>query len=218
MTLVKICGIRTLAEGRAALEAGADMLGFIFWERSKRYIAPADAALLIAGLRDDYDDFVAVGVFVDPTPEEAAEVHRLCRLDYVQLSGHEEPALVAAMPAPVLKALHVAAGQEDEVAEQVRSNFYGAHTYLLDTQVDGMYGGTGASVNWFALAEVGQACIVAGGLRPDNVESALRALRPRGVDVSGGVEFSQGGGKDPLLVRQFLESVRSYDHQPATPA
>jgi len=104
------------------------------------------------------------------------------------------------------------------VAERVRSNFYGAHTYMLDTLVEGMYGGTGASFNWFALAEVGERCIVAGGLRPDNVTSALRALRPHGVDVSGGVEFSQGGGKDPLLVRQFLASVRSYDHQPAPTA
>jgi phosphoribosylanthranilate isomerase len=211
VTQVKICGMRSLREARVALQAGANLLGFIFWRPGKRFIAPKEAAQMIAALRTEWLDWSAVGVFVDPTLDEVREVADVCGLDYVQLSGHEPRELVAAMPRPTFKALHVRAGEETAVADAVASNAYGAERYLLDTHTDALPGGTGRAFQWDALKEVGPACLVAGGLRADNVATALQTLAPYGVDVSSGVEYPRGG-KDPRLIRAFLEAVRTYDH------
>jgi phosphoribosylanthranilate isomerase len=210
MTLVKVCGIRSVAEGRAALLAGANLLGFIFWKPGKRYIAPADAAKIITQLRRDSLDWSAVGVFVDPSPAEVAEAADMCGLDYVQLSGNESAELVGAMPRPTLKAVHIRAGGESAASEVVETNKLGAHLYLLDTHSETLPGGTGQPFDWAALQPIGPRCIVAGGLRPDNVATALATLAPLGVDVSSGVEYPSGG-KDPRLIRAFLEAVRSHD-------
>jgi phosphoribosylanthranilate isomerase len=214
-TLVKICGLRSLPEARAALQAGADLLGFIFWEPGKRYIAPADAARIIDVLRSESSGWAAIGVFVDPSLEEVRAATAVCGLDYVQLSGQESLDTVEAMPRPTLKAVHVRAGGEAAAAELVGTDALRAHWYLLDTHADGLPGGTGTVFDWSALREVGPRCFVAGGLRPDNVASALTMLDPLGVDVSSGVEFSRapGGGKDPALIRAFLEAVRTHDHR-----
>src|SRR5262245_12603147 len=106
MTLVKVCGIRSVAEGRTALEAGADYLGFNFWRPGKRFIEPRHAAQIITELRRESLDWSAVGVFVDPTLEDVQQAAALCGLDYVQLSGDESAELVAHMPRPTLKAVH----------------------------------------------------------------------------------------------------------------
>jgi phosphoribosylanthranilate isomerase len=211
MTLIKVCGLRSLPEARVALQAGANLLGFIFWKPGKRYIAPSAAAHIIGTLRGESLDWSAVGVFVDPTVEEVEQAAMLCGLDYVQLSGHEPAEVVAAMPRPVFKALHVKAGHEVRAVDTVSSNALGAHRYLLDAHADGLPGGTGAVFDWAALNSVGRCCFVAGGLRPDNVAVALATLTPLGVDVSSGVEFPSGG-KDPHLIRAFVEAVRTYDH------
>jgi phosphoribosylanthranilate isomerase len=217
MTLVKVCGIRSIAEGRAALQAGANWLGFLFWRPSKRFVDPSDAAQIIAALRQESLDWSAVGVFVDPDPTAVAEVSDLCGLDYVQLSGYESAGLVAAMPRPTVKAIHVRVGDESAAVETVVGNTLGADLYMLDTHADTLPGGTGRSFDWDALRSVGLNCLVAGGLRPDNVTLALETLRPLGVDVSSGVEYPSGG-KDPRLVRAFLEAVRSYDTSSTTHA
>jgi phosphoribosylanthranilate isomerase len=158
----------------------------------------------------DLHRWAAVGVFVDPAPEDVAAIAAQCELDFVQLSGDEDANFVRQMPLPTVKAIRVERGREHEAAAIVRENGLGAHLYLLDTHRDGMYGGTGAQFDWGALRAIGPACIVAGGLRPDNVRTALETLTPHGVDVSGGVEFP-GGGKDPRLIQAFMEAVRSYD-------
>jgi phosphoribosylanthranilate isomerase len=212
MTVVKICGIRSLPEARVAVQSGANLLGFIFWKPGKRYIAPTDAARIISALRSESLSWSAVGVFVDPTPEEVRSVVDLCGLDHVQLSGNESPDLVQAMPRPAFKALHVRAGDEAATARAVDSNTYGAERYLLDTHTHLLPGGTGTAFHWDALREVGPRCLVAGGLRPDNVAGALATLAPFGVDVSSGVEFPSGG-KDPSLIRAFLEAVRNHDNR-----
>lgn len=212
MTLVKVCGIRSLSEGRVALHAGANLLGFIFWKPGKRYITPPEAARIISALRAESRDWSAVGVFVDPAIDEVLQIASLCDLDYVQLSGQEPAEVVASMPRPTFKALHVATGNEAAAAEIVATDALGAHCYLLDTHSEALPGGTGRSFDWDALRAVGPSCLVAGGLRPDNVATALATLAPLGVDVSSGVEFPSGG-KDPTLIRAFLEAVRGYDHR-----
>jgi phosphoribosylanthranilate isomerase len=212
MTLVKICGLRSLPEARVALQSGAHLLGFIFWKPGKRYIAPGDAAHIIAALRSESLDWSAVGVFVDPEPAEVRDVVDECGLDWVQLSGAEPREVVAAMPRPVVKALHVRSGNEAATVDAVASNAFDADRYLLDTHTDALPGGTGRPFDWDALKPVGSTCLIAGGLRPDNVAKALSVLTPYGVDVSSGVEFPSGG-KDPRLIRAFVEAVRSYDHR-----
>jgi phosphoribosylanthranilate isomerase len=208
MTLVKVCGLRSLDEAAVALDAGANMLGFIFWRPGKRYVAPMDAAAIVRALRPRAD-FAAVGVFVDPMPDEVDEAIGVCDLDYVQLSGNESAELVQAMPRPTVKAIHVRAGEEALAAEMVAANAFGARHYLLDTH-GALPGGTGVTFDWQALRAVGGHCLVAGGLKPDNVGTALATLAPLGVDVSSGVEYP-GGGKDPTLIRAFLEAVRAHD-------
>ena len=210
MTLVKICGMRTVEEGRAALDAGANYLGFIFWTPGKRYISPTAAAEIIATLRQGSPDWAAVGVFVDPDPAEVDDIAALCGLDYVQLSGDEPREVVQQMPRPTLKALHVRPGDEAIAAEAVTSNALGAWRYLLDTHSHDLPGGTGSAFDWQTLTAVGRTCFVAGGLRADNVGAALKTLAPFGVDVSSGVEFA-AGGKDPRLIQAFVEAVRRYD-------
>ncbi len=212
MTAVKICGLRSLAEARVALQSGAAYLGFIFWEPGKRYISPPEAARIISALRAESVDWSAVGVFVDPAPTYVEQVSDLCGLDYVQLSGDEPRDAVIAMPRPTIKALHVRTGGEAAAADIVTSNALAAHRYLLDTHSDRLPGGTGRAFEWQALREVGNRCFVAGGLRAENVCDALVALTPFGVDVSSGVEFPSGG-KDPSLMRAFVEAVRNYDQR-----
>src|SRR5690242_8725318 len=112
MTQVKICGLRSLPEARVAVQAGANLLGFIFWKPGKRYIAPDDAARIIAALRAESLNWSAVGVFVDPSVNEVREAVDVCGLDFVQLSGNESRETVAAMPRPTFKALHVRTGKE----------------------------------------------------------------------------------------------------------
>jgi phosphoribosylanthranilate isomerase len=212
MTLVKVCGLRSLDEARVALDAGANLLGFIFWKPGKRYIRPSDAAPIIRALKAISRDWSAVGVFADPAPGEIDQALAECDLDYVQLSGDEPAATVAAMPRPTVKAIHVRRGHEAEAARMVATNALGAHRYLLDTHADDLPGGTGVAFDWDALQPVGGQCFVAGGLRPDNVASALTVLAPLGVDVSTGVELPNGG-KDPALIRAFLEAVHTHDHR-----
>ena len=150
MTLVKVCGMRSLPEARVALEAGANLLGFIFWKPGKRYITPPDAARIISALRAESRDWSAVGVFVDPLPADVSEVAALCDLDYVQLSGEEPADVIAAMPRPTFKALHVKAGHEATAAEIVAADSFGAHRYLLDTHSEALPGGTGRAFDWEA--------------------------------------------------------------------
>ncbi len=210
MTLTKVCGIRSVDEGSVALEAGADLLGFVFWPGSRRFIAPEAAGPIVAQLRSRYASWTAVGVFVDASPDEVARAAEASGIDRAQLHGDDDAASIAAMPMPDHQGAAVRAGAEAEVADLVTTNALRAPRYLLDTHADGYRGGTGTSFDWAALRRVGPRCFVAGGLRPETVGLALRTLSPLGVDVSSGVERA-GGGKDPTLVRAFLEAVRSYD-------
>jgi phosphoribosylanthranilate isomerase len=210
MTLVKVCGIRTLDEGRAALEAGADWLGFVFWGGSRRGIEPEAAGSIINKLRGRPEPWSAVGVFVDPTPAEVERAAHVAGIDRAQVCGDEDAATITAIALPTIKSIRIRRGEEARAAAIVDQEALAADLYLLDTHADGQYGGTGSSFDWDALRPVGSRCIVAGGLRPENVQLALQTLSPLGVDVSSGVE-RPGGGKDPALIRAFVEAVRTYD-------
>jgi phosphoribosylanthranilate isomerase len=205
-TKVKICGITNLRDARAAVAAGADFLGFIFYRKSPRYIPPSKARRLIACLPRTVRK---VGVFVNEDKERVKAVASSCGLDMVQFHGTETPAYVNAFKAcRVIKAVRVKGRRSLEGLDKYRADFF-----LLDTFRKGRFGGTGATFAWKVLAPLAKKkvnIIVSGGLTPENVGGLLRVFRPYGVDVSSGVEKAPGK-KDHGLVKRFIDAVKGFE-------
>ena len=205
MTRVKVCGITNLEDALAALDAGADMLGFNFYARSPRHVTPADARKIIGRLPAGVS---RVGVFVnEPAPAEVERVAREAGLDAVQLHGDETPDYCRSLrDLTTIKALRVGADYDVESAAA-----YGTDAVLLDAYVAGARGGTGHTFDW-TLATLTRGRVprlfLAGGLNPDNVAEAVAAVRPYAVDVCSGVETSPGR-KSPRLMRRFIRAVVS---------
>jgi phosphoribosylanthranilate isomerase len=201
MTKVKICGITHLDDALLAIEAGADALGFVFFQQSPRYLPPPRAAAIIAQL----PPFVqTVGLFVDAEPDEVNWTANFCGLDLVQLHGEEPPDYCIDIQRRVMKAFRVR-----DAASLSALPRYQVAGYLLDAWVPGVPGGTGQTFNWELLqgASLPGPVILAGGLTPDNVARAVATVRPYGVDVSSGVEASPGR-KDPEKLRQFISTAK----------
>jgi phosphoribosylanthranilate isomerase len=207
---VKICGLAEPAGVAAALAAGADALGFVFFARSPRCVTPRQAAALSAPAAGRAR---RVGLFVDAPDEEIAAVLVACPLDALQLHGAETPARVAALRArfglPVVKALGIGAA-EDLAAARVHAEV--ADALLLDARPPpgaDRPGGHAAAFDWSLVAglRVRVPWLLAGGLTPANVAEAIRATGAPGVDVSSGVEASPGV-KDPAKVAGFVAAAR----------
>lgn len=199
---VKICGITSTADARAAVDAGADALGFMFYPRSPRFLEAATARAII----DTLPPFVArVGVFVDATADEILRIVAQCGLDTVQLHGAESPELCRCLrPLSVIKAFRV---QDAGTLEQLTA--YEDFSWLLDSYVAGEMGGTGRTFNWELAATAvrrGGMVLLAGGLHPGNVAAAIAAVKPWAVDVSSGVEQAPGR-KDAAKMRAFVRAV-----------
>lgn len=204
MTRVKICGITNLDDAAAACDAGADALGFNFSNEAKRkgrYIDPGDAELICNAI----PPFVTkVAVAVDPQPEEIATW--LTFIDCVQLHGDESVDFCRRVAANLIKAFHV--GQDFDAARMLE---YPVSAFLLDASVPGQRGGTGQTCDWNAASAavaLGRPVILAGGLTPDNVADAVRAVHPYAVDTASGVE-SEPGKKDHGKLRDFVERAKS---------
>ena len=206
MVKLKICGITSLEDARAAVEAGADYLGFNFYRPSPRYIAPERAREIIESLPRD---IVAVGIFVnEPSPERVLAVVERSGVAMAQLHGDEPSAYCEQVSRPVLKALRV----KDRISALSIAEYQGragVRGFVLDAFSDRAYGGTGTLVDWSLAAEIAKTCriLLAGGLTPDNVADAVKAVRPYGVDVSSGVESSPGK-KDHGRMHAFVQSAR----------
>jgi len=216
MTLVKICGLTTLADARCALEAGADMLGFIFYPKSPRYVTPAQAASIVRALSSFGDRLPRfVGVFVDEPPERVRAVVDAVGLDLVQLHGGESVAEVQALAPRAFKALRPQGlDQALEEVERYRPAFVdddAVPQLLVDAYHPQHMGGTGTRADVStAQALAGRVLLLlAGGLNPENVAGAVAQVRPWGVDVSSGVEASKGR-KDHALVRAFVQAVKTF--------
>ncbi len=203
---IKICGITNAADAFAAVDAGAEMLGFNFYEGSRRFIEPDAAAAIIQRLRERTTAH-CVGVFVDATPEEIREVIAATGLDSVQLHGNETPDDCRALEAmSVIKALRVHSGFDPADACS-----FPCDTILLDSWHANERGGTGAVFDWEVAAQIRRKVarlILAGGLTPENAAAAIRQVQPDAVDVCSGVEDTPGR-KNAQRIREFVAAVRS---------
>jgi phosphoribosylanthranilate isomerase len=204
---VKICGITTAADADVAVRAGADMLGFNFYERSARFIEPARAAAIIRQVRSKRAEVQCIGVFVNAEPARIREFVAEVGLDAVQLHGYETPDDARALSGVrVIKALRVRA--DFDAAE---ANRYPCDAILLDAWHPAHYGGTGERFDWSVAADVRRCVdhlILAGGLNAANVAEAIRQVRPHAVDVCSGVEDAPGR-KNADRIREFMAAVQS---------
>jgi phosphoribosylanthranilate isomerase len=203
MVQVKICGITNLEDAEAAVEAGADALGFVFYPPSPRHVSPEQAEQIIQKL----PPFVTtVGLFVDVAFDTVNDLAVRCGLDRIQLHGRETPAFCRQVKQPVIKAFRI-----KNAESLAHLPGYTVSAYLLDAHVEGaLPGGTGASFSWelAARAKPYGPVILAGGLTPENVATAIARTRPYGVDVSTGVECAPGI-KDHRKVREFIARAKA---------
>jgi phosphoribosylanthranilate isomerase len=206
---IKICGMTSAEDARAAAELGADAVGFVF-APSPRQVSPRKARDIIMALPPLVQ---TVGVFVDEDPEKVASTAAFCRLDLLQFHGKEPPAYCRRFGQRVIKAVRVQnrGGLEDcsQYADVVDA-------LLLDTCVSGsgQFGGTGVTFDWHLALEAKRygSIILAGGLNQDNVAAAISAVKPYAVDASSGLEQAPGV-KDREKMARFIQAVRSAGRQ-----
>jgi len=202
---IKICGITNRDDAEVAVATGADALGFVMYRKSPRWVEPAVARSIIAGL----PPFVlAVGVFVNEETEKVRTLMDACGFALAQLHGDESVGYCRNLDRPVLKALRL----KDRSTVHALAEFQGranVRGVLIDAFSDLAYGGTGQTVDWTLAEEAARSSpiILAGGLSPANVAGAIQMVRPYGIDVSSGVEKSPGK-KDPEKLKAFIEAAR----------
>lgn len=201
MIPVKVCGITRTEDASRAAALGAQAIGFIFYERSERFLEPAEAAEISQALGDRVRK---VGVFVNEKPERVNEIIDIAGLDLVQLHGDETPEFCKKVRKPVIKAFRVG---ENFNPEQLAG--YPVAAILLDAYVPGQHGGTGTSFDWRSLQQYGYShpVILAGGLDVNNVTEAVNIFRPAAIDVSSGVEESPGI-KSHVKMQKFFEKIQ----------
>ena len=200
---VKICGTTSLKDAFLAVESGADAIGFIFYKMSPRNISQKEAKEIILQLPPFIE---TVGVFVNETSDKINRIAEQCKLNSIQLHGEESPALCRRVKRKVIKAFRV---KNADSLKSIAS--YDVSGFLLDSYNDGSKGGTGQVFDWNLALRVKKQgpVILAGGLNPYNVFTAIHRVKPYGVDVCSGVENSPGI-KDHEKVRAFIKSVRRF--------
>jgi phosphoribosylanthranilate isomerase len=208
VTTIKICGLTDLRDARWAWRCGADLLGFIFVRSSPRFLPTAEAAVITRSLREEGCTARLVGVFVDAPVEVVQRTVEACSLDIAQLHGDEDPEYVRTLGVPAIVARRVRGRVPWEQLAR-----HDAWAYLLDTYHPRKKGGSGHSWDWSLLRRADLSdlrIIVAGGLTPQNVTTAMRQAEPWGVDVSSGVEASPGR-KDRTAVERLIRNVKKED-------
>lgn len=203
MVKIKICGITNKKDAIEAAKLGADMLGFVFYKKSKRYVEPK----IVRDIVNELPPYIAkVGVFVDETAQKVSEIAQDCLLDTLQFHGDESPDYCASFKKSykVIKAFRI-----KDKKDLKGINDYDVDFYLLDTYSGESKGGTGKTFDWKMIEgfELLKSVILSGGLGPENVEGAIQSVVPYGVDVSSGVESSPGR-KDTDLMKKFVDNVR----------
>lgn len=203
MVKVKICGITNLEDARAAIAAGADALGFIFYKKSPRYISPKEVDKIIKQLPPSV---IKVGVFVSAPEKRIKAIARLCRLDMLQFHGSQTPEFCARFKAyRIIKAIRV----KDKL--DIRGILrYRTFAWLFDTFCAQKAGGTGRTFDWKLLKDMGaikKPVFLSGGLTEKNVKEALSIAHPDWVDISSSLEI-RPGRKDHSKVRDFVRAAK----------
>ena len=198
---VKICGITNYEDAAVALDMGADLLGFNFYEKSPRFIAPENAMHIISKLPAFVD---IAGVFVNESIERIHEIHRVCQLDWVQLHGDEDVEFCKQFlyhNVKVMKAIRVKDQNDVQSAED-----YFTDAVLLDAFDPDKYGGTGLTFDWNVIGHINKRIFLAGGINPNNAAKAAE-LGVYGIDVCSGIE-AEPGKKDHNKVKKLFENIR----------
>jgi len=201
ITKVKICGLTNYDDAVAAMDMGADLLGFNFYPDSPRYITPEQATDIINKLPGFID---TVGVFVNASIEHIHETNAVCQLDWVQLHGDEDPDFCRALLSHNVKTMKAIRVKNQADIERADSFFTDA--VLLDAFDPHKYGGTGLTFDWNVIGNISKRVFLAGGINPDNAAEAVR-LGVYGIDVCSGVE-SRPGKKDHRKMKKLFENIR----------
>jgi len=202
MTKIKICGIKTVTDALAAMDAGADMIGFNFYPKSPRFVEVGMCRNIMSAVRQN-GRAKCVGVFVNASVGEILATMDTLGLNLAQLHGDETPEMLIALDGKGFKAFR---GIPESVDGFARSE---SPAFLVDASVKGLYGGSGVTADWIGAAELAKnyPLLLAGGLTPENVAEAVRRVKPWGVDVASGVE-SAPGEKDAGRMKKFVQAVR----------
>jgi len=226
MIKVKICGLTNLEDAQVAVEAGANLLGFIFYEPSPRYVQPETVREIVTTLRGNHSTTpyaprttnppLFVGVFVDAPQDRVNQIFDFCGLDAVQLHGAESPQFVAHFQGRAFKVLRPQSAVEaGELVQKYQTTAVAVQSpqlpaFFLDAYHPTLYGGTGHVTDWTMAATLARQypIMLAGSLNPTNVAEAIEAVHPWGVDVSSGVEIEKGK-KDHRKVWEFIERAKS---------
>ena len=203
MTKIKICGIKTIPDALAAVNAGADLIGFNFYPKSPRYVDVGMCRNIMSVMRQ-IGKVTCVGVFVNASVAEILATMDTLGLNLAQLHGDEPPTTLKALDGKAFKAFR---GIPSTIEGFERQD---APAFLVDAAVKGVYGGSGVTADWEGAAELAKKypLLLAGGLTPENVAEAVSRVKPWGVDVASGVE-SAPGKKDAGLMVRFVKAVRA---------
>jgi phosphoribosylanthranilate isomerase len=207
---IKICGLKTIEDSRTACAAGADMLGFNFYESSPRNIGIASCRVIIEEIKGNFPEIICVGIFVNHDPHQIRTIMAETGLDLAQLSGNEPPIDLKLLGALAFKALRPVSLHEVKLAINAFPAREIPPAFLIDKHQKEAYGGTGKKGNWKLAAEIAKEhpVLLAGGLNPENVAAAIQEVRPWGVDVASGVEIERGK-KDQEKIIEFIQIVRT---------
>lgn len=198
MTRIKMCGLSRMMDIEAANEIGPELIGFVFWEKSRRFVSDENALRLKQRLKPD---IAAVGVFLDDDMDHIISLCERGIIDMIQLHGHEDEAYISALRSrtnkPIIKAFVIHDREDLKAANDSIADYI-----LLDSGT-----GSGEPFDWRVLENTDRPYFLAGGLTPENVAEAVKLLRPYAVDVSSGIETD--GKKDPVLMREFIKNARN---------
>ncbi|MHC4122689.1 MAG: phosphoribosylanthranilate isomerase [Planctomycetota bacterium] len=198
---VKICGITNYKDAKAAIDMGADLIGFNFYQESPRYIPPEKAVEIISKLPAFVD---TVGLFVNSSLNEIQEMVNTGCLNWIQLHGDENPKFcneLASLSVKTIKAIRVKDKNDIE-----KANHFFTDVILLDAYHPEKYGGTGCTFDWNIVGHIGKRIFLAGGITPDNVENAAK-LGVYGIDICSGIE-SGPGKKDHKKMKELFKNIR----------